>query len=90
MRNAIYHSGGNRIYISMRRDKKYIIVHVKDNGKGFDANAVSGNGKFGLQIVRNRLTLMGGTITFNSESNGTDAEIRIEIKEDANDRGNVG
>ena len=90
VRNAIYHSGGNRIYISMRRDKKYIIVHVKDNGKGFDANAVSGNGKFGLQIVRNRLTLMGGTITFNSESNGTDAEIRIEIKEDADDRGNVG
>lgn len=85
VRNAIYHSGGNKIHISMRRDKKYIIVHVKDNGKGFDANAVNGNGKFGLQIVRNRLTLMGGTIMFNSDSNGTDAEIRIEIKEDADD-----
>ena len=85
VRNAIYHSGGNKIHISMRRDKKYIIVHVKDNGKGLDANAVNGNGKFGLQIVRNRLTLMGGTIMFNSDSNGTDAEIRIEIKEDADD-----
>ncbi len=89
VRNAIYHSGGNRIEISMKGDKKCIIVHVKDNGKGFDINGVNDSGKFGLQIVKNRLALMGGTISFRSDNNGTDAEIRIEMREDANDRSNV-
>lgn len=90
VRNAIYHSEGNRIDITMKRDDKYIIVHVKDNGKGFDINEVRGNGKFGLKIVENRLELMCGTISFKSDSNGTDAEVRIKIEENTDDRSNVG
>lgn len=89
VRNAIYHSGGDRIDISMKRNKKCIIVHVKDNGNGFDTSRVNDSGKFGLQIVENRLALMGGTISFQSGSNGTDAEIRIEMRENTDDRSNV-
>ncbi len=89
VRNAIYHSGGSKIFISIKRKGKYILVHVKDNGKGFNPDNERIRESFGLQIVKSRLKLMRGTINFISDSSGTDVEIKIKKWENTDDRSNV-
>lgn len=89
IRNCIYHSGGTKIYISVRRVKAEIVVHVIDNGKGFDSKILNQQDHFGLQIVKNRVALLGGRIHIESNDKGTDVEIKIKDWFIANDTCNV-
>lgn len=89
VRNSIYHSEGNKIVISIKRQGDFILVHVIDNGKGFDPDACNHRESFGLQIVKNRLELLNGSIHIESSTKGTDVEIKIENWENEYDRSNV-
>jgi len=77
VRNALYHSKGNKIKISVKKIDGVICVHVIDNGTGFDPNTSGKKTSFGLQIVKNRLDLLNGKMRIKSNSNGTDIEIVI-------------
>ncbi len=75
--NAVSHSDGTEIFVSLKEENdKYKIV-IQDNGKGFDLQEVSMKEKhFGISVIKERVFLLNGTIRIESES-GT--SIKIEI-----------
>ena len=56
------------IVISLEDMDGYVTVEVKDNGKGFDANAV-GPGSHGLTGMRHRVEAAGGRLTVTTSPN---------------------
>lgn len=75
--NAIKHSGGNRIEVSLKEGEKTYQIKVKDNGKGFDMKeAAKKDRHFGLLVVEERVFLLGGEMWIDTQD-GTTIEIEI-------------
>ncbi len=56
---------------------------VSDSGRGFDADAVLGNGGLGLVSMRERLHLVGGTMSIRSTpGEGTCVEVQVPLATD--------
>ena len=78
--NAIKHSGGTQIDVTVSYHKEKIIISVKDNGVGFDVPRAPGQneGHFGLQGMRERLKRHGGTVKIESQS-GTGTQVMLTV-----------
>lgn len=60
--NALRHAGASAIEVALFYSDKQILLHVEDNGQGFDeADVVAG---VGLHSVRNRVAILEGSIAF--------------------------
>ncbi len=79
--NAIKHSGGNHIFVSLKKDDVDCVITIKDNGTGFNVSETFEKNErhFGLSIMSERVQLIGGTIKFNSNDKGTDIYIIIPL-----------
>jgi signal transduction histidine kinase len=66
--NAVRHSRGSSIQIRLFRDGGDIGLLVMDDGQGFQVEAVDPDQHFGLEIMRERAHLAGGTLEINSRS----------------------
>jgi len=66
--NAIKHSGGNLLEISMKQKKDSFEVSIEDNGSGFDVEEVvqTKQNHFGLKVMQERVELLGGTLRMRS------------------------
>ncbi len=71
--NVARHSGAKSARVAFRHTSRTLQVSVIDDGKGFDASRVPANSSshLGLQSIRERTALLGGTATFTSSNNGT-------------------
>ncbi|MCM1266707.1 MAG: sensor histidine kinase [Bacteroidales bacterium] len=77
VQNAIKHSGGNQIEVSLKKTESDYRIRVKDNGTGFDVKEAAKKGKhFGLLVVQERVFLLGGEMRIDTQS-GTTVEINI-------------
>lgn len=77
VQNAIKHSGGNQIEVSLKKTEGDYRIRVKDNGTGFDVKEAAKKGKhFGLLVVQERVFLLGGEMRIDTQS-GTTIEITI-------------
>ena len=66
--NVVKHSGVSRFDVELRGVADHAYLTIRDTGKGFDtAAAVSARG-LGLVSMRERLNLVGGTLSIKSES----------------------
>lgn len=80
--NSIKYSKGNNINISVSSDNNEIVINHKDDGKGYDDDAVNRdnrekhNSGFGLAIIKERVKLLNGVIDCSHDS-GTCNIIRI-------------
>jgi signal transduction histidine kinase len=55
-------------------------VTVADDGRGFDAKAVAlSSSHLGLQSMRERAAMFGGTVTFTSSGAGTRILVQIPL-----------
>lgn len=92
VRNSIYHSEGTKIDISVKKIDGQIVVHVKDDGKGYDPERLdnSNQNHFGLHIIKNRIDLLDGKLLIESNEKGTDVEIIVKDWTCTDDRDNVG
>jgi len=79
--NAIKHSGGNQISVTLKKDDIDCLLTIKDNGKGFDVRETLEKNErhFGLSIISERVQLIGGTIKFVSDEKGTEIYIIIPL-----------
>ncbi len=67
--NAVKHSQAKRIKVCISRVEDQVLIHLEDNGIGFDANKVvvgSATGGFGLFSIRERLSQLGGSLEIDS------------------------
>lgn len=78
--NAIKHSGGNKLKVVIRNRDKHCIISVKDNGSSFSMEDVKQDKNFGISIMKERVDLLGGEISFNTtEGEGTEVVMNIPL-----------
>jgi len=78
--NVVRHSGASRVYFSIRVEADLLKVMVRDNGKGFDPEAVARKGRNGLRHLQDRLRLAGGETVIETSSAGTSVELTLPLR----------
>ena len=88
LQNTVKHSGGKRVEVQLREDSKALHLFVKDSGKGFDPEVASRGKGLGLTSMRERVRLVNGTFTIDSEPNvGTTVHVRMPLHDAAGKNG---
>lgn len=64
--NVVRHSGATHADLSLARRGRLLQLHVSDNGSGFDTSRAAPNGHVGLQGMRERAQLVGGSLVVDS------------------------
>lgn len=78
--NAVEHSEGNRIEVSLKEKKNAFQIKILDNGIGFDPEKVGRKDRhFGLTVVKERVYLLNGKIEMDTQK-GTSILIEIPKK----------
>lgn len=79
IRNALAHSGCDRLTVELDITADRVMGCVKDNGRGFDAEAAHHGS--GLRSMEERTALLGGTFGVSSEPNeGTRIKVFIPLE----------
>lgn len=77
VQNAVKHANPSDIQIKIQAEKNYIVLVVKDNGKGFDVT-IKKEGSFGLIGMRERVEMLNGELNIHSQPNaGTTVIIKL-------------
>lgn len=79
LRNAIKHSGAHEASVTLAGSGKVVHLSVSDNGRGFDTGSVKAKSGLGLISMRERLRLVGGSISIHSTACGTKIEVSVPI-----------
>ena len=78
--NAVKHSRGNKLFVDIKKEFNIYNICVKDNGCGFELDdSIKENEKhYGIAIMKERVQLLGGTISITSKQNeGTEIKVTI-------------
>jgi signal transduction histidine kinase len=67
--NAVKHAGAEHLHVSVSQDAGVLRARVADDGHGFDATAATPG--FGLETIRERVSLLDGTLDIVSSEAGT-------------------
>lgn len=82
LQNIRKHAEAYSIHIIIQEQIGLYYIYIEDDGRGFDVDAI-GKGKsftFGIQMMKERVELLGGNITISSANNaGTKIKILIPI-----------
>jgi signal transduction histidine kinase len=80
--NAARHSGASKIVVALDQDEDSIRLRVSDDGYGFNPLTVDTSSHFGLQLMRERSELAGGSLVVSSGlGEGTLVVARLPIEE---------
>ena len=78
--NVARHARARKVSIIFRRSPSDLTVAVTDNGCGFDAEAVAASShRLGIQSMRERAAMLGGTVSFTSQGKGTRVFVKIPL-----------
>jgi len=77
MTNAAKHGASSQVTVMLQREDGIRLV-VEDDGCGFDPDAASPSGGFGLLSMKERAESVGGLLSLNSApSHGTRVEVAV-------------
>ena len=80
--NAARHSGASTIEVALDQDEDSIRLRVSDDGEGFNPLTVDPSLHFGLQLMRERSELAGGSLVVSSRlGEGTLVVARLPIED---------
>jgi len=78
--NALRHAHADDIWIDVSRHPQAIVVGVQDNGRGFDTDAPTQEGRYGIGLMRERARVAGGELVLKSRlGNGTAISARFPL-----------
>ena len=78
--NVARHSGAKAVSIRFARLATALEVAVIDDGCGFDAKAVAvSSHRLGIQSMRERAAMLGGTVSFTSQGKGTKILVQVPL-----------
>jgi PAS domain S-box-containing protein len=82
--NVLRHSGARRVSVVLRKTPGQVAALVEDDGRGFDAESIAAapaaDPRLGLLGMRERMALVGGTLTVESgQGRGTTVIARVPI-----------
>ncbi|MFD7840967.1 GAF domain-containing sensor histidine kinase [Streptomyces sp. NPDC059761] len=79
LHNALRHSGGDRVEVTLARRASGAVLTVTDDGSGFSPSSIRAAGRhLGLVSMRDRASGVGGRLTVHSEP-GTGTTIEMEV-----------
>ena len=81
--NIKKHANAYKIHLIVQEQIGSYYIYVEDDGKGFDVQQALQNNKtqFGLSIMKERVSLLGGKVTINSSINaGTKIKVLIPAR----------
>jgi signal transduction histidine kinase len=83
--NASKHGSAKRAVVEVHEDPNLITLSIRDDGSGFDLDAVSDG--FGLLGIRERVELLNGELTIESEpGKGTVVRTRLPVQRRSEER----
>ena len=81
LRNAFRHAEAKQIEVELRYDERQLRLRIRDNGKGIDSRFLAAEGReghFGLDGMRERAKLIGGSLTvWTAPDSGTEIELSV-------------
>lgn len=78
--NAARHSEASRIEVRLHANPEFVILELRDNGRGIGEEAIRGAGGLGLLGIRERVALLGGKMILEGHpGEGTRAEVCIPV-----------
>jgi len=81
LNNVEKHADAGKVNVLIAWSKDNLKVSVKDDGNGFEPEQVLGRNRFGLQIMRERISGIKGSLMINSSYNeGTVVSISVPLK----------
>ena len=79
LNNAIKHAEASEIFVQLNREEDSIVIHIEDDGKGFDPDKKYES--MGLENIRSRVNYLRGSLEIDSrEGIGTSFIIHISTK----------
>jgi signal transduction histidine kinase len=79
--NARRHAGASRISVSLGRSGDMLVLAVSDDGSGISAGAPEGRKGIGLETIRERAELLGGSCKLDSKpGKGTTVTLEVPFK----------
>ena len=80
LRNAVRHSGVQQFEVQLLGRPQEIELKIRDEGAGFDPDEASRGDGLGLVSMRERVSLLHGTISIASKANsGTEITLKIPL-----------
>lgn len=76
--NIVRHAEAQHVTVSITPDEEKIFIEIIDDGIGFDVNAVETEHHFGIQGMRERVSMIGGEMTLTSQ-HGQGTTIKIML-----------
>lgn len=76
--NALRHSEGTKVILTLGRDGGEAVLEVRDDGRGFDPQEAGGRGQ-GLANLRSRAQALNGTLQIDSGDSGTVVRLRFPL-----------
>jgi NarL family two-component system sensor histidine kinase LiaS len=78
--NTLKHSGARAVWIGLRQGGGTIALWVEDDGSGFDLRDATDDRHFGVELMRQRATVAGGSLELRtSPGNGTLVSLRVPV-----------
>ena len=77
LQNTLKYANANQFFIEFSRDKKEIVLHLKDNGEGFDI--LKGKKGIGLKNLKERIEEIQGSFQIESSKEGTQTTLKIPM-----------
>ena len=79
--NTLKHAGGSVVHMSVKADGRNFKLVIADDGRGFDVNAKTADGRQnGLENMRRRAAAVGGQLAVTSEpGKGTRVELTVNF-----------
>jgi signal transduction histidine kinase len=79
--NVVKHSGATAVRVRVARSANRLKATIADNGRGFETHAVSARSEahLGLQSMRERAAILGGTLRVRSSARGTTIAVRVPL-----------
>jgi signal transduction histidine kinase len=79
--NVVRHSHAARAHISLRGTGDSVRLVIDDDGTGFEPLAIDGGSHFGLQLMRERVELAGGTFHLEASADcGTRVTVSLPVE----------
>ncbi|WP_195571985.1 sensor histidine kinase [Paenibacillus sp. 1001270B_150601_E10] len=86
MANVVKHAKARQVTLTLQEEDNRIMLHVADDGVGFNRNAVSNGGSYGLSTMNERVDKLGGHMELISTPGaGTTIRVLIPLFEDKED-----
>ena len=80
--NVVKHSGVRRFDVDLRGTGSHLRLTIRDAGRGFDTAAAVNSRGLGLISMRERLNLVGGTLSIQARpSHGTEIIAEVALNQ---------